>query len=322
MDYGEVLGRAWKIIWKHKILWIFGIFASFSRGGGGNGGSGNASRMTSPQTGPGGQNPFSQFEQFANQLGTWIENHIWVVVLFAILVLILIVLSIWLGTMGRIGLIRGTFKADTGAERLGFGELWKESTPFFWRVFLLSLLVGLAILVVLVPIILLGIVFGTVTLGVGLLCLIPFICILIPALILLGMVIQLGETGLVLENLGIMDGLRRGWQVFKDHIGPVLLIWLILAVIAFVVGIVIVIPLLVVLVPAFIAFFAGADRGANVSYTPLIVAGLCFVAYFPVLLVLNGILTAYLQSVWALTYLRLTKTTKDEQTPAALPSNA
>jgi len=28
MDYGNVLSRAWQIIWKHKVLWIFGILAA------------------------------------------------------------------------------------------------------------------------------------------------------------------------------------------------------------------------------------------------------------------------------------------------------
>ena len=36
MDYGEVLSKAWKIVWKFKILWIFGILASCT----GNAGSG------------------------------------------------------------------------------------------------------------------------------------------------------------------------------------------------------------------------------------------------------------------------------------------
>ena len=25
-NFGEVLSRAWQIVWKHKVLWIFGIF--------------------------------------------------------------------------------------------------------------------------------------------------------------------------------------------------------------------------------------------------------------------------------------------------------
>ena len=55
-----------------------------------------------------------------------------------------------------------------------------------------------------------------------------------------------------------------------------------------------------------IAFAAGSS-GQNPSYTPLIVAGICFAVYLPFLWVLNGILTTYLQSAWALTYLRLTR---------------
>ena len=40
MNIGDVLSQAWKTIWKHKVLWIFGIFAgcssaSYSAGNGG-----------------------------------------------------------------------------------------------------------------------------------------------------------------------------------------------------------------------------------------------------------------------------------------------
>ncbi len=43
-NFGEVLTRAWQIIWKNKILWIFGILASCARGnaGGAGGGGGNS----------------------------------------------------------------------------------------------------------------------------------------------------------------------------------------------------------------------------------------------------------------------------------------
>ena len=32
MDIGSVLSRAWQIIWKHKVLWIFGILAGCANG--------------------------------------------------------------------------------------------------------------------------------------------------------------------------------------------------------------------------------------------------------------------------------------------------
>ena len=40
-NFGEVLTRAWQIIWKHRVLWIFGILASCGRGGGGGNGGGD-----------------------------------------------------------------------------------------------------------------------------------------------------------------------------------------------------------------------------------------------------------------------------------------
>ena len=39
-NFGETLTRSWQIVWKHKVLWIFGILASCSRGGGGGSGGG------------------------------------------------------------------------------------------------------------------------------------------------------------------------------------------------------------------------------------------------------------------------------------------
>ncbi len=314
MDFGEVLSKAWQIIWKHKVLWIFGILAGCASGGGGGGSSmgGGEGAPNNPSSGPG---RFPEIEHFFMNLGQWIGEHLWVVVLFAAALVLLIVLSIFLGAIGRIGLIRGTFRADGGAERLVFGELFREGLPFFWRVFGLSFLVGLAFLLILLPVILIGVV----TAGVGFLLFIPVICILIPVAWAVSIVVRQANIAMVIENLRMMDGVRRGWNVLMKNPGPILVIWLITLVIGFVAGIVIALPLLVVVVPVFVVYFLGGD---NSSYTPLIIAGLCIAAYIPISLAANGLLTAYLESVWTLTYLRLTQPKEVTQTSTALPSNA
>ncbi len=313
MDFGEVLGRAWRIVWRHKILWIFGIFAGCARGGAGGGG-GAGGRGGVP-TGPGA---FREVQQFAIEAVNWIEKNPWVIALFVLVVLLLIVIFLWLGTMGRIGLIRGTYKADKAAERLGFGELWNESTPFFWRILWLTLIVVVLTVILVLP----PVLFGMATAGLGLLCILPLICILILVLFAVGLVLQMVEPAIVLENLSMADGVRRGWEVFRRHVGPILVIWLILLVIAIAAGLVIALPLLIVLIPAFFAFFASSSQSGNFSFTPLIVAGLCFVAYLPVLLVLNGIRMAYLQSVWTLTYMRLTQPKPAAEAPVVQAPNA
>jgi hypothetical protein len=53
----------------------------------------------------------------------------------------------------------------------------------------------------------------------------------------------------------------------------------------------------------------------------MIFAGVCLCLYIPVAWLLNGILTAYTESAWTLTYMRLT-TTPSENPPAVLEANA
>ena len=54
----------------------------------------------------------------------------------------------------------------------------------------------------------------------------------------------------------------------------------------------------------------------------LLIAGLCFISYLPLLLLLNGILQAYIKSAWTLTYLRLTSKRQAEEVEVqALPED-
>jgi hypothetical protein len=124
---------------------------------------------------------------------------------------------------------------------------------------------------------------------------------------------------MVVEDRGLSDGVRRGWEVVKQNIGPLLVIWIITAVIGFVIGLVLALPALLIVVPAAIAM---ATSRSEFPVAMLSVAGLCFVIYLPVLMVAQGILTAYIESVWALTYLRLTRPAERKGSLQALPANA
>lgn len=295
-NFGEVLSRAWQIIWKHKVLWIFGIFAGCSRGGGGgsSGGGGGA-------TGPGGDGRLPEIERFFEQLGQWIDNNAWIIAVFVLAVLVLIILAIFLGAIGRIGLIRGTYHAEQGRERLVFGELFSESMPYFWRVFGLSLLIGVLILLLILPLIL----FGVLTAGIGLICILPLLCLLIPLSWAVMVVIEQANVAIVLEDLGIVDGLRRGWEVVRANVGTMIVMALILFIGAAVIGILLAIPIIITIIPAAIAIAAAA--GGDTPAAWIWTLGICAVIYLPILFVLNGILTAYVQTTWALTYMRLTR---------------
>jgi len=310
-NFGEVLTRAWKNIWKHKVLWIFGILASCARGGGGSsGGSGGNSGY---QTGSGGNTPFPgwQVERAMNQAGRFLEQNWWIIIV-AILAIMLIALFFYaLGMIGRIGIIKGTSLAEKGAERIAFGELWSESLPYFWRIFGLNFLVGLAILLIFVPLIL----FGFITIGIGFVCLLPVFCLLFLLGWILYIVIEQAQAAIVLEDLGILDGFTRGWQIVKTNAIPTILMSLILGIGSFIISMIVAIPLILAFIPALMSMSILRE-----SFVPLYISLACCALYMPVLIFFNGMLTAYIQSAWALTFMQLAA--PKEEAPVIIEANA
>jgi ABC-type transport system involved in cytochrome c biogenesis permease component len=68
-------------------------------------------------------------------------------------------------------------------------------------------------------------------------------------------------------------------------------------------GVIIGIPLLIVGAPAMMGVVAGTSDALR---NGMLVSGLLFLVYLPVLILLSGILRSYTTSAWTLTYLRLT----------------
>jgi ABC-type multidrug transport system fused ATPase/permease subunit len=288
MEFGEVLGKAWRIIWQHKVLWIFGILAGCGQAGG-SGGSNSGFRYSGQRANFGQLSP--GLEQFFSQLnGTTVALIVAALIVFA---LVLFILAIVLGTIGRVGLIHGAQQVDGGAEKLVFGELFNYSMHYFWRVFGLNLLVGIVLFLL---VIFIGIPISIITCGLGAIALVIF-------LILVPLVIELAIIAIVVEDLGILDGLKRGWEVFKTNLGNVIILGIILFVITLVIGFIIALPVVIVVAPVIFGLIVGANNFLNGG---LLFAGLCFVAYLPVLLLLSGILRGYVETTWTLTFLRLT----------------
>lgn len=325
-NFGEVLSRAWQIIWKHKVLWIFGILASCTRGGS-SGNSGSSWRESANDGFGGAPNIPPQFQQLfqtiTENIGAFIGITIAVICIFWIL-------AIFLGTIGKIGLIRGTWQADGSTGNLVFGQLFSESMPYFWRMFGLSLLAGLPFLVLFViPAVIAGVVALGIYSGQGnpdtavmsMLALAPFffgcLCLLIPLAFVINMIVRQAQNAIVLEDAGILPSISRGWDIFRNNLGPIILMAIILFVIGLVAGFLIAIPVFVMVIPAVIAFVAGNAQ----NWTPLIVAGALLCLYIPVSLLINGILIAYTESAWTLTYLRLTRGPDDHDVVLVAPES-
>lgn len=297
-DFGGVITRAWEIIWKHKVLWIFGILAGCASGGGSNGAGSSYSFSNQDMQ----QGDFGPLEDFLSGVN---EGMVMTFVLVMIaVVLVIILLALLLNTVGRVGLVKGTLEVQGGAPILVFSELFQSSLRYFWRVLGLNLLIGLSITVIAAALFIPMAILTGLTMGLFALCLIPLICLMIPVMWAVSVLVEQINIILIVEDLGILEAMRRGWAFFRQHWGTVLLMGLILGLIGMVAGGVISLPLFFTMFPLLTGLLLAGGDGALGG---MIVAGICLAAYLPVLLVLSGILNAFTHSAWTLTYLRLTR---------------
>ena len=313
MNYSEVFSKAWKIVWKFKALWIFGILSSCARassgggGGGSSGGSGGSSHLINSGGGlasPSVFLPKQVYQWYLQSQQAW-DTEPWGVFLIVLavffVIMALVVLSLFLGVLGRVGVTRGALLADAGEEKLNFSRIYNESKPYYWRVFLFFLLLFAASIaiggLVAIPI-LLVIVF---TLGFGLLFLIPLLIVVAFAIKIL---IEQTIVAIVAEDLGVFAAIERAWKLLVEKPWPQVVVGLATSIGEIAVMFILVIPIFLVLIPFFISIFFQTEAVIGIG---AIISGAGFLLYLPVMILASGILYAYIGSVWALTFKRLTK---------------
>lgn len=308
MNYSEILTKAWKTIWNHKILWLFGLLAGCGASAHGGGSGGANSWYSFDQSDRLGRDlDFSGMERFGREVERFFDQpNVWLMVAGVILALIclgliLSLLCTAIGTMGKIGLVRGTLLAETNATPISFGQVWRHSTPSFWRVFLLYLLLWVLDLVVGLLLFIPFFLIILFTLGCGLIPLIPLSILIGAALMVL---IELTIVSIVADDQGIFAGIGRAWNLIRSHPGPLAVMALILFLGSAVLSFIFALPFIAAIFPMAIGAING---GSNAILIGLIASGAMILLYLPVLVLLSSVLQAYLGAAWTLVYRSLSR---------------
>jgi hypothetical protein len=290
LDFGEVLTRAWQITWKHKILWIFGLLMM------------SLALLFFPL---GFAPAFSIM--LAEDVPVWIEQPA-VIFGFFVIFAFLMVGSLFLSTLMQAAISLGVLHAERGSEKLFFREILRGSLPYFWRFMgIIAMLMG-GVLLVLLGYFALYVLVALVTFGLGAMCLVPLQFLMYPLMIVAYAWQEQALASIIVDELSVMDAARRGWQVFRNNILPVVLITLILYLGVGMLGGLVSIPLMA---PFFLLPIALVEEIQNINII-LIVASLCVVAYLPVLAIFQSGALTFMKSGWILTYLRLTRSPDEE----------
>ncbi|MBI1878663.1 MAG: hypothetical protein HYR94_10640 [Chloroflexi bacterium] len=310
MRHTEILKQAFQITWRYRPLWLFGFLLALCGGGGGN--------FNIPS---GGEGDFRDLENIPNLPNVDPNIIIVVVVGFVCLILLLIVVGVVVQYVTRtalIGMVRQVKETEVVTVRDGWRFGWSNRA---WRIFLLSLLIGIPatiltiglILLALSPLLLL-ILDNTASKVLGVILTI-FACIFVFILLLIaGVVIapiqELAWRHIALDQQGVIDSLSGAINLIKRRFKDVAIMWLLMFGIAFGWGIV---ALLVVLPVSFIAaaliggipaglvyLIARSGWGAAIAGVPLGLLALILISSAA-----NGLYLIYQSAAWTLAYLEL-----------------
>ena len=308
MDIGNLLQRSWNVFWKNKAIWVFGIVAAFAGGSDYNVSFRfNVSRPVEP-----GEAVLpAQLRDFLT------SPALPVIILVLVAVFLLIGLVFFLVSRLAHGAMIGMAdEADrTGSTSLGSG--WRTGRGKALRLSLIGILLNLPVLILIIPAVAIFIASflpliltaeggrGSAppeALMSGMIGAFGCFCSTICVAVILGLILTLLDRfairACVLEDLGVIASIKRGWRVATGSLGYTVLLWFAFGIIGLIVGAVLAIPMAALALPAMFSFMESGRFGAQ-----QIVLLLAMLAYGLVAgVVVGGILTSFNASAWTLAY--------------------
>jgi hypothetical protein len=318
MNYGELIGDAFRITLRNRYLWFFGFFA---------GGSTGFNVPTNIPTGGGNFNPddfqSSSMMLSAVQVGQGLGTGI-LIAGIVIIALILALFFIFMSIVSQGALADSVAAIDRG-DRRSFGTTFRSGMGNFWRVlgyFVVFILIGIGLLLVIgipVALVIVGTIAATQAVGARIAVIAVVVILAVLALIVvfvpLSIIGQYALREIVVRRERVFGSLGSGYGIFRRNIGRSLLILLIQFGISIGIAIAFFLALLIVGLVLFIPTIALAVAG--ISTGAWIAGGIALIILIPLLLVATGAIGTFSHAYWTLAYLRVTAAAAP---PTAAPS--
>lgn len=320
MDHLTIIKRAWNITWTYRVLWLFGFILALTSGGTrGGGGSNSGWRMPAPER-------FDMPNFNPDFLWRSLGGYANLIIALACALFLLAIFFTVLRYAAETAVIRMVDLRETSGEKLGFRAGWRLgwSRPAF-RLFLIDLL----LLIVILPLVVLFLALALVPLVgifsspsetvqvlsgvavVGLLLLVVGMFILLA--VAMGLLSPFFHRAAVLEGLGVVDSIRRGFAMVRRRLGDVLIMGILLFGVSLAVMIV-TIPIVLILLlvggllgglPAFAIYSLVGQSAAEM--TAILAAAAVGIPVFLVvialpLLFIGGLYEVFSSSTWTLVF--------------------
>ena len=355
MDPVKILKRAWHILWSYRALWVFGLILALTAAGSSAGSGNNSARYSGDSSHQGYEAPLPEnwreeigkaFSKVGQEFARILENGLpalgiskgqltallWIIAIFVLVMLIIgLVMTVarYISETAVIKMVDEYEATDTKITvREGFRIGWSHTS---WRLFLINLIVNLPAFLLLAILVIAGFIIYTMVAGgneafavAGIVGLIGVVFLAIFVVAILSVILRLLRHFFwrvcAIEEVGVIEALRRGYQMVRENWKNIGLMWLIMVglgivwMIVSVIAVVLTIPIVIItsVVAAVVVVVPGLLLVGLFSlflsgYLPWIAGGLFVLPLFFVLAFSPWVLLTtwqqvYTSTVWTLTY--------------------
>lgn len=316
IDINKLMGESWRLVWRYKFLWFFGLFAGGSASFGG-GWSGNFSSSDSLDS-----NDSGQPDRVAQEFSDWFNAHLTLIIILVAAV-IAIILLLWLWSIICRGAVIGSVRDTRRGRSISFGSAFARGRESFGRLLILDLflfllclclfiIIAAAVLFLIFLVMVAGkagwallslfglwslsfLVFGLAYLACCTAWFVPWL--------FLGIILNFAVRSVILEGNRPIDAFRRSWRIIMDNLSQILLVFLVSLGLSIGASIVITIGVGLTAIPAGIAWFFAYSADWSLS-SIVIASSLTLIPLLAIILAAAGMNT-YFTTYWTISYEKL-----------------
>ncbi|MEW5701307.1 MAG: hypothetical protein AB1792_03660 [Candidatus Zixiibacteriota bacterium] len=272
LPIGDIIRDAFRLSWRHKYLWLFGLFASFGAGGG-------------------------QFRFGRTSLADIEAARAWVLAALGMLLLLGLVIGVVfliLHVITKSALIYNVYQIETdGTHSLSAG--WDFGVRRFWSMLGVTLLEVLAAIVLIGGLAFVEVLVFLASVPLGFLSLLFALPLAILLTVILILVWNYAERFVTLEMRGVFDAIGDGWRLFREQWRPSALMLLAKFIIAVTVAIVVGMVGMALAAPAVALWFA--SKPLAIFYGVIVL--------FPLFVLVNAYFGTFDSAAWTKAFLQL-----------------
>ncbi|MDD5341902.1 MAG: hypothetical protein PHH01_00145 [Patescibacteria group bacterium] len=298
--YNDIIKKAWRIIWRNKFLWFFGLFLVWI-------GQEVETLIRNYYLQTEGSLSLDSWRElfksgfggiFSDAWGLVSSTTLTAVVVMLVFVLLLI-LVVWLTVISVGGIIHSTIQAENG-KAVAYNQAFAIGQKHFWKNLIVYLLAKIADYIFLI---LTGLVASLVAFGViGVVVSVIMILLSFAVSLIIGFVAKYAACYVVARGQTLTEAVRSGWKLFIKNWLASIEMAVIIFVINFIVSLGLIIVLVIVSVPflLLVVILSQGMAGASNVLLYVLTAIILLVTVF-----VGSVLSSFQFSAWVLFFLKL-----------------